>query len=310
MLTSTAPRLFETTDPNSQQRRVQTRAWRPVAVVPDLLCLESAPAGEIGPWMHARFAVTVFKSGALIRLESRRSFLAEADGVLLVPPLHAYSIRPPAAVAPSITLLFHRPSGVERRDEDQRPALTTRSELVAPIVQLVSELARPVRSVEHPIDAALLLERLFNESTPAGTAEPSGAATPLRPLRDYLLAHRSLPVPISALAEMAGLTESHCIRAFHHEFGLPPHAYQLRLRLAEASKLLACGHSVSTVAYDCGFADQSHLSRKFREVYGLAPGAWASIAGARTSQPRLAGGRLGPQSLMRRERARRTRESA
>ena len=50
----------------------------------------------------------------------------------------------------------------------------------------------------------------------------------------------------------------------------------MRLRLAAASELLSSGVSVSTTAYECGFADQSHLSRKFKEVYGLSPAAWAA----------------------------------
>jgi AraC-like DNA-binding protein len=104
---------------------------------------------------------------------------------------------------------------------------------------------------------------------------------------------------------MSGLTESHFIRAFHHDFGLPPHAYHMRLRLAEASRLLARGQSVSTVAFDCGFADQSHLSRKFREVYGVAPGAWASVAGDSIPRLRRNDGHFVPGSLMHRERVRR-----
>jgi AraC-like DNA-binding protein len=33
---------------------------------------------------------------------------------------------------------------------------------------------------------------------------------------------------------------------------------------------------VSTVAFECGFADQSHLSRNFKAVYGLTPAAWTA----------------------------------
>ena len=110
--------------------------------------------------------------------------------------------------------------------------------------------------------------------------------------RDYLRAHVSEPVTITALAGMMGLAESHLIRAFHREFGLPPHAYHLRLRLAAACELLERGLSVSTVAFECGFADQSHLSRNFKAVYGLTPAAWtAAVAdgdrrNARTSAVR------------------------
>ena len=59
---------------------------------------------------------------------------------------------------------------------------------------------------------------------------------------------------------------------------MPPHAYHLRLRLAFAVELLSNGLSVATVANQRGFADQSHLSRKFKAVYGLTPAAWGAAA--------------------------------
>ena len=122
-----------------------------------------------------------------------------------------------------------------------------------------------------------LLERLFARSAPLGHARSCGRS--LAPVRRHLHAHLGELIPTAALAEMIGLTESHFIRAFHLEFGLPPHAYHLRLRLARAVELLSYGLSVATVANECGFADQSHLSRKFKEVYGLTPAAWRTAVG-------------------------------
>ena len=81
---------------------------------------------------------------------------------------------------------------------------------------------------------------------------------------------------------MSGLSESYLIRAFHYEFGLPPHAYHLRVRLAAACELLSRGLALASVAYECGFADQSHLSRKFKAVYGVTPAAWAAAATGRS----------------------------
>jgi len=311
MLTSPAPRLFQATEPTENHHRAHGRAWRPCAVVPDLLCLDLRATGEIGPWMHARSALTVIQAGAQIRLESRRSVVVDTAAVLLVPPLHVYSVRPAeGTTAPMVTVLFDAPSRDGRLEERRSPAIATRADLVTPLMQLVSDLTRPVRSVERANDIASLLERLMTESITAGPDRSGSIATPLLPLRDYLLAHRSEPVSIGALARIARLTESHCIRAFHQEFGLPPHAYHMRLRLAEASRLLARGQSISTVAYDCGFADQSHLSRKFREVYGVAPGAWASAAVEDSSQPRHASNPYVPGSLMRPERVLRRPRSA
>jgi transcriptional regulator GlxA family with amidase domain len=108
-----------------------------------------------------------------------------------------------------------------------------------------------------------LLERLFTRSTPLGRAR-SFRGRSLVPVREYLEAHLGELIPTAVVAARSGLTECHLIRAFHLEFGFPPHAYHLRLD--EASELLSQGLSVSTVAYEYGFADQSHLSRKFKEV--------------------------------------------
>ena len=275
--------------PGNRVARVASHAPRPATIVPhqipDLLCLESG-ARDIGPWLHSRFAMTLIRSRAVIRLESRRSMHVERDTVLLVPPLHAYSIRfLDHDTAPTQTLLFSARGKFEQWSS-RFPAIVAPSELVAPIAKLMTELARPVRSVERVSEIDALLEKLMMESKSVEAVRTGGIGTPLFPLRDYLRAHLTTPVSTATLAEMSGLTESHFIRAFHHEFGLPPHAYHLRLRLAEASRLLEAGQSVSTVAYDCGFADQSHLSRKFKEAYGLAPGAWSTMARSDRQHPR------------------------
>lgn len=287
--------------------RVPRFASQPTPVtrqIPDLLCLESGASG-IGPWLHSRFAITLIRSRAVVRLESRRSMQVEPDTVLLVPPLHAYSVRLlEEDITPTQTLLFSA-RGTFEQWGSRLPAAVTRGELVAPIAQLMAELARPVRSADRVSEIDPLLERLMMESRSVETVRTSDTGTPLFPLRDYLRAHLTTPVSTATLAEMSGLTESHFIRAFHHEFGLPPHAYHLRLRLAEASRLLEKGQSVSTVAYDCGFADQSHLSRKFKEAYGVAPGAWATLTGGGFPGTHVDSARATPKGSAARARARR-----
>jgi AraC-like DNA-binding protein len=38
--------------------------------------------------------------------------------------------------------------------------------------------------------------------------------------------------------------------------------------------LLVRGEQLSAVAYTCGFADQSHLTRVFKKIFGITPGAY------------------------------------
>lgn len=77
------------------------------------------------------------------------------------------------------------------------------------------------------------------------------------------------------LAALAGLSRYHFIRVFREATGQSPHAYVTTRRLGLARRLLARGERPAEVAIACGFADQAHLTRLFRQAFGLAPGRYA-----------------------------------
>jgi len=52
---------------------------------------------------------------------------------------------------------------------------------------------------------------------------------------------------------------------------MPPHAYQVRIRVEAARRMLLSGFAIATVAAELGFADQSHFTRHFRRVMGITP---------------------------------------
>jgi AraC-like DNA-binding protein len=93
--------------------------------------------------------------------------------------------------------------------------------------------------------------------------------------RDYLRAQALKNVTLDELAGVAGLSKFYLLRSFSRAYGLTPHAYQMELRLARARRLLAEGRPLSHVTYDAGFADQSHLTRRFAAFYGLTPARYA-----------------------------------
>jgi AraC-like DNA-binding protein len=47
-------------------------------------------------------------------------------------------------------------------------------------------------------------------------------------------------------------------------------------QLGEVRRLIRRGASLSDAALEAGFFDQSHMSRKFKQAYGLSPGTWAA----------------------------------
>jgi AraC-like DNA-binding protein len=82
------------------------------------------------------------------------------------------------------------------------------------------------------------------------------------------------PPALSELAAMTGLSQFAVLRAFRAQTGLPPHAYLNQLRVRRARALLDQGVSPAQVAMTTGFADQAHLTRHFKRVVGVPPGAY------------------------------------
>jgi AraC-like DNA-binding protein len=90
------------------------------------------------------------------------------------------------------------------------------------------------------------------------------------------LLHDGYASPLTAddLAEAAGCSRYAAYRAFSAAFGLAPSDYQRQLRLRAARRLLGAGMPAAQAATEVGFADQAHLTRWFRRVYGVTPGAY------------------------------------
>jgi AraC-like DNA-binding protein len=108
--------------------------------------------------------------------------------------------------------------------------------------------------------------------------EPAGARGGLPPamlrrIREYVDSHLDQNIDLESLAATAKLSLYHFARMFKQSEGTTPHAFILERRLARARELLtATDLSLSEIAFSAGFADQSHLTRRFRQVIGVSPG--------------------------------------
>lgn len=92
---------------------------------------------------------------------------------------------------------------------------------------------------------------------------------------EYLSEHYAENVSLEKLASLANLSPFHFNRVFAEQLGLPPHAFQTQLRLLRAKELLRKGYSISAVAAQTGFADQSHFTRHFKRLMVVTPGQFA-----------------------------------
>lgn len=101
-----------------------------------------------------------------------------------------------------------------------------------------------------------------------------GSRPAVRIARDLLAGRLTDPPSLDELAARTGMNPFALLRAFRADTGLPPHAYLNQLRVGSARRLLDRSVPLAEVAARTGFADQAHLTRHFKRVVGVPPGAY------------------------------------
>jgi AraC-like DNA-binding protein len=118
----------------------------------------------------------------------------------------------------------------------------------------------------YPALAPALASASFADERPGGEDAPPWVEPVLREF-GWLD-----PVSLAGASELAGMHPAHFVRAFRKHVGMTPGAYRRRERIRAVSRLLLeTQSSLSRIAQDCGFSDQSHLGNVFRESTGISP---------------------------------------
>ena len=79
-------------------------------------------------------------------------------------------------------------------------------------------------------------------------------------------------VAVQDLVRDSGWSRRHFTARFTDHTGLPPKAFARILRFQRAANLLGQpGRSLCEIALGCGYYDQAHLNRDFREFAGCTP---------------------------------------
>ena len=154
------------------------------------------------------------------------------------------------------------------------PALGV-ADLFAPFASLFADLRQGVPKLEaeaRTVDALLLLlERHADvrlRPRPIGQ-EPKA----VREVRAYLEANLAENVSLEVLGEVTQMNWDYLRKAFRAHIGVPPHRYQVLLRLGRAKRLITNGAPLAQTAVAVGFADQAHLTRAFRRHLEMTPGS-------------------------------------
>lgn len=95
---------------------------------------------------------------------------------------------------------------------------------------------------------------------------------PVLPALRYIEEHYASPIRNGILAQECSLSEDHFIRRFRLCTDQSPGQYTMQFRLRKvAQKLLFTQQGIEQIALETGFCHRSHLTKAFRNHFGVSP---------------------------------------
>lgn len=233
---------------------------------------------------HEEYAVGIIESGAMAFRYQGSNLVAPAGAVNLVVPGEAHDGHCATGRGWTYRMFYLPPELLMRAaselDTSPNPPHFRNGVIEDPV--LARDILRThtlfdrkgIPRLRREIWLLRMLTRwILRHADEPGRVRPAGhEPTAVRLAREYL--HDAMDEDVS----LDRLSRFHFARVFENATGIPPHAYLVQVRVNRARALLADTRMrLADIAAECGFSDQSHLTRCFRRQFGLPPGRYRKI---------------------------------
>jgi len=265
----------------------ETIGYRRSTSLPGIEVLDAANSPREWRAVSPDFAVTLLRTWRGEVLYQGRKHPVEPGIAFCNHPDEALVATPNQGLAGSFSVLVVDPEVFKQWiAETQRPALRAHwcaitkpisLSLQAKAQHFLSMFGPEAQPLELQADIAELSASLIHELVTGAGDATLNDGPPIRGtarMRECLT-EAGFDIDLDSLAKEAGLGRFQALRAFKRRYGLPPHAYQMCVRISLARRLLLEGAATADVALRCGFVDQSHLTRHFKRVTGVTPKQYA-----------------------------------
>jgi len=228
-------------------------------------------AGGISAEGHSHYSASfLISTDVPFLVRTKRKELRELNCVLIAPnvyhELHAPNSR---MIVLQLEPLSAEYSALARAlgDDDVVSVEGLGSDFAAVLHRLVSQ--DPVCADALSFVRLLLSQAAHFEEPPAPDAR-IGRLIAL--LKDRIAEDMPDQLSVLELAPLIGLSPDRLMHLFKEEMGLPIRRYLLWLKLRRAVMLMRTeGISMTEASHAAGFADSAHLSRTFKEMFGIKP---------------------------------------
>jgi AraC-like DNA-binding protein len=159
-----------------------------------------------------------------------------------------------------------------------RSAISSDPRLLHALHAALADLGHPFEPLERDKIVAQIADALVALDTslqgPASGTTSTGAIERARVFLDENFMRR---VASEELEAITGLDRYTLARHFRAHLGTSPYRYLTMRRLDRVKSAIVSGHCLAEAAFMSGFADQSHMTRQFKQAFGLTPGHWQAI---------------------------------
>jgi AraC family transcriptional regulator len=258
------------------------RMRRGCVTIGDLLY---AKGGSFGPRIQKDFQLVIIHSGRL-RLELDEEILEvpENYGILLGPghtehfffaqdreTHHSWVAIVPDSLTPELRNEFATLRG-------PIPFLGRMASLMGIAKKDTASFSSP-ETLQNGLYQGLAVSILcdFASAVRAGHQAPTASDAALSQMECFLNDTYTRPLALKEIARAAGVSQQHLLKLCRIAGKPTPMKQLYAKRLEMAADLLShTGFSVSEIAEQCGFVNQFHFSRKFKQSVGQSPLAWRS----------------------------------
>jgi AraC-like DNA-binding protein len=234
---------------------------------------------------HDHLCLGLMRRGEYTSRYGLRRYRPRGGDVIFVNPGDVHDGRPSGGVGRAYTMLEIEPAAYERicldsvgRSWVDFPQSVVRSAPVrAALAAWLKALAGASAEVEREAAAILIGSLSLAESR--AQSHPRSSVDLAARVKRLLMEQDGPADSIGELAGKVGASRFRLIRAFKTAFGETPEGFRRQLRVQRARSLLPGSEALASIAARAGFADQSHMTREFRRVTGLTPGAYRRVLG-------------------------------
>jgi AraC-like DNA-binding protein len=227
--------------------------------------LTASARGVVQPHAHHAIQIVIAIDGRVLVSGSDGKWL-ESGGIVIKPDVeHSFDCN-----GANAAMLFVDP---ESSEGAWLCRSLTRDITVVPDARLASAAAELRAFVETPLES-LEVGPLIHHCVRALSPRPAPARRiddRVSKVLDTIRTSADLHVPLGDAAALAFLSPSRFAHLFRQQVGLPFSRYMLWRKVTRAMVAIGSSRTIADAAYAADFADAAHLTRTFKEMFGIAP---------------------------------------